>query len=33
MTDEEWADLNTSGDETWYHRLERGFGLDTRPKT
>lgn len=32
MTDEEWVDLNASDDETWYRRLERDFGLDTRPK-
>lgn len=33
MTDEEWVDLNASDDETWYRRVERDFGLDTRPKT
>jgi NAD(P)-dependent dehydrogenase (short-subunit alcohol dehydrogenase family) len=32
MTDEEWVDLNSSDDETWYRRIERDFGLDTRPK-
>jgi NAD(P)-dependent dehydrogenase (short-subunit alcohol dehydrogenase family) len=32
MTDEEWVDLNASDDETWYCRLERDFGMDTRPK-
>jgi NAD(P)-dependent dehydrogenase (short-subunit alcohol dehydrogenase family) len=33
MTDEEWIDLHASDDETWYRRLERDFGLDTRPKS
>jgi NAD(P)-dependent dehydrogenase (short-subunit alcohol dehydrogenase family) len=33
MTDEEWVDLNASEDEEWYRRMERDFGLDTRPKT
>jgi NAD(P)-dependent dehydrogenase (short-subunit alcohol dehydrogenase family) len=32
MTDEEWVALNASDDETWYSRLERDFGLDSRPK-
>jgi NAD(P)-dependent dehydrogenase (short-subunit alcohol dehydrogenase family) len=32
MTDEQWADLNASEDETWYRNLERDFGLDTRPR-
>lgn len=32
MTDEEWVDLNASDDETWYRRIERDFGLDTRRK-
>ena len=32
MTDEEWVDLYASDDETWYHRIERDFGMDTRPK-
>jgi NAD(P)-dependent dehydrogenase (short-subunit alcohol dehydrogenase family) len=32
MTDEEWVDLNSSDDETWYRSLERDFGLDARPK-
>lgn len=32
MTDEEWVDLYASDDETWYARIERDFGLDTRPK-
>ncbi len=32
MTDEEWVDLQASDDETWYRRLERDFGLDTRPQ-
>jgi len=33
MTDEEWVDLNASDDETWYARVERDFGMDTRPGT
>jgi len=33
MTDEEWVDLYASDDETWYARIERDFGMDTRPKT
>lgn len=33
MTDEEWVELNASDDEAWYRRVERDFGLDTRPKT
>jgi hypothetical protein len=32
MTDEEWVDLLASEDETWYARIERDFGMDTRPK-
>ncbi len=32
MTDEQWAELNGSDDETWYQGLQRDFGLDTRPK-
>jgi len=32
MTDEEWVDLYASDDETWYRRIERDFGMDTRPK-
>jgi NAD(P)-dependent dehydrogenase (short-subunit alcohol dehydrogenase family) len=32
MTDEEWVDLYASDDETWYRRVERDFGMDTRPK-
>jgi len=31
MTDEEWVDLYASDDETWYRRVERDFGMDTRP--
>jgi len=31
FTDEEWATLYSSDDETWYARIERDFGLDTRP--
>ena len=33
MTDEQWADLNASDDDTWYERILHDFGLDTRPKT
>lgn len=29
LTDEEWAELNASDDETWRRRLKRDFGLDT----
>jgi NAD(P)-dependent dehydrogenase (short-subunit alcohol dehydrogenase family) len=32
MTDEEWAELSGSDDETWYRRVQSDFGLDTRPK-
>jgi NAD(P)-dependent dehydrogenase (short-subunit alcohol dehydrogenase family) len=32
MTDEEWADLYSADDDTWYARILRDFGLDTRPK-
>ena len=32
MTDEEWADLYSSDDDTWYERILRDFGLDTRTK-
>jgi NAD(P)-dependent dehydrogenase (short-subunit alcohol dehydrogenase family) len=32
MTDEEWVDLYASDDETWYSRIERDFGMDTRPE-
>lgn len=32
MSDEEWVDLYASDDETWYRRIERDFGLNTRPK-
>jgi NAD(P)-dependent dehydrogenase (short-subunit alcohol dehydrogenase family) len=32
MTDEEWVDLHSSDDDTWYGRVQRDFGLDTRPK-
>jgi NAD(P)-dependent dehydrogenase (short-subunit alcohol dehydrogenase family) len=31
MTDEEWVELNGSDDETWYARVERDFGMNTRP--
>lgn len=33
MTDEEWVELYASDDETWYRRIERDFGMDTRPKS
>jgi NAD(P)-dependent dehydrogenase (short-subunit alcohol dehydrogenase family) len=32
MTDEEWIDLIGADDESWYARIERDFGLDSRPK-
>lgn len=32
MSDEEWIALNASDDETWYQRLNRDFGMNTRPK-
>jgi NAD(P)-dependent dehydrogenase (short-subunit alcohol dehydrogenase family) len=32
MNDEEWVELNASDDDEWYRRIERDFGLDTRPK-
>jgi NAD(P)-dependent dehydrogenase (short-subunit alcohol dehydrogenase family) len=32
MTDEQWVELHASDDETWYDRIERDFGMDTRPK-
>lgn len=32
MSDEEWVALNASDDETWYRRVEKDLGLDTRPK-
>jgi NAD(P)-dependent dehydrogenase (short-subunit alcohol dehydrogenase family) len=31
MTDEQWVDLYASDDETWYKRIERDFGMNTRP--
>jgi NAD(P)-dependent dehydrogenase (short-subunit alcohol dehydrogenase family) len=31
MTDEQWVDLNSSDDDTWYARIEQDFGMDTRP--
>ena len=31
MTDEDWVSLNASDDETWYSRIERDFGMKTRP--
>src|SRR5581483_5886944 len=33
MSDEEWIDLNAGDDENWYRRIERDFGLDSRPKS
>lgn len=33
MTDEEWVDLNAGDDENWYRRIQRDFGLDSRPKS
>ena len=33
MTDEEWVDLYSSDDDTWYERILHDFGLDTRTKT
>lgn len=32
MTDEEWVTLHASDDETWYARIEKDLGMDTRPK-
>ena len=32
FTDEEWVALYSADDETWCTRIERDFGLDTRPK-
>ena len=32
FTDEEWVALYSADDETWYARIERDFGLDTRPE-
>ncbi len=32
MTDEEWVDLNSADDDTWYRRMEHDFGLAIRPK-
>jgi NAD(P)-dependent dehydrogenase (short-subunit alcohol dehydrogenase family) len=33
MTDEQWVELHSSDDETWYRRIQSDFGLDTRPKS
>ena len=33
FTDEEWVNLNAGDDDAWYARVERDFGLDTRPKS
>ncbi len=32
MTDEQWIALHASDDEIWYSRIEKDFGMDTRPK-
>ena len=32
FTDEEWVALYSADHETWYARIERDFGLDTRPE-
>lgn len=32
MTDEQWVDLHSGDDETWYRRIESDFGMDTRPR-
>ena len=32
MTDEQWVDLYAADDDTWYARIERDFGMATRPK-
>lgn len=32
FTDEEWVALYSGDDEAWYARIERDFGLDTRPE-
>ena len=32
FTDEQWAALYSADDDTWYARIEKDFGLDTRPK-
>jgi NAD(P)-dependent dehydrogenase (short-subunit alcohol dehydrogenase family) len=31
MTDEEWVDLQSADDNSWYSRMERDFGLAIRP--
>ena len=33
MTDEQWVDLYSADDDTWYARIERDFGMATRPKS
>jgi NAD(P)-dependent dehydrogenase (short-subunit alcohol dehydrogenase family) len=33
MTDEEWVDLIAGDDESWYRRIERDFGLNSRPQS
>ena len=32
MTDEEWVELYSADDETWYQRIERDLGMNTRPQ-
>ena len=32
MTDEEWVTLYGADDDTWYSRIDRDFGMATRPK-
>ena len=32
FSDEEWVTLWSANDDTWYARIEKDFGLDTRPK-
>jgi len=32
MNDEEWVSMNASDDETWYKRIEKDFGMDSRPE-
>jgi len=32
MTDEEWVGLHAAGDDAWYSRMERDFGMAIRPR-
>ena len=32
MNDEEWVALHGAGDDVWYERLERDFGMEIRPR-